>query len=367
MDLNTITAITDNGHSRIPVYEFERNNIVSCLYMKDLALLNPEEGIPLRSFLSFYGRQIPKIRSDRTLDYVLTEFKSGKSHMAVVARYNGANSSNEDNIGIATLEDVLEEILQDEIMDEDDVGNKRSSNGFREIIQKGAQQINHQQLKAVYTYLSSTLPEFSSTLLSEDAFKFLVGKSEVIQYDKNNKCDEPLYQRGTLSPYFTLILQGKVEIQSGVEGFRSEGGPFTFLGINALKSDNFVPDFTASVLLSAQILRIKKKPYEDAIRMNPTIAPAKKPALPLAPPKPEPKSFMDSNEFTERRTNIPAKTKVTIALRDMTKKTNNMKEERIGLIDAADVLDAMEEEEGAPEANFAASVNAVNSAFDAVV
>lgn len=32
--------------------------------MKDLALVNPEEGIPLRSFLSFYGRQIPKIRAD---------------------------------------------------------------------------------------------------------------------------------------------------------------------------------------------------------------------------------------------------------------------------------------------------------------
>lgn len=39
-------------------------DIVNCLYMKDLALVNPEEGISLHSFLSFYGRQIPKIRSD---------------------------------------------------------------------------------------------------------------------------------------------------------------------------------------------------------------------------------------------------------------------------------------------------------------
>ena len=37
-------------------------DIVNCLHMKDLALVNPEEGVTLRSFLSFYGRQIPKIR-----------------------------------------------------------------------------------------------------------------------------------------------------------------------------------------------------------------------------------------------------------------------------------------------------------------
>jgi hypothetical protein len=76
----------ENGHSRVPVYEGERNSmpfsillsssflslcavyntsridIVNCLHMKDLALVNPEEGVTLRSFLSFYGRQIPKIR-----------------------------------------------------------------------------------------------------------------------------------------------------------------------------------------------------------------------------------------------------------------------------------------------------------------
>lgn len=328
LDVNTLTSVAENGHSRVPIYENDRNNIVSCLYMKDLALVNPEEGIPLRSFLSFYGRQIPKIRSDKTLDYVLTEFKSGKSHMAIVQRCNGANSTNEDNIGIATMEDVLEEILQDEIMDEDDV---RPLSGFRDIILKGASQVNPQQLKAIHSYLASALPEFSTTLISEDAFKYMVSKSEVKLIDKPAKTDEPLYQRGTPSPYFTLVLQGKVDIQSGTEGFRSEGGPFTYMGLNALKTDNFVPDFTARVLVAnVQVLRIKRKQYEDALHMTKTTLPVRK-MTPVN--RADPKNFMESTDFPERRRleTYRAKSPVNIALKDFGKKS--AKEEKMSLIE----------------------------------
>jgi len=361
LDISTLTSVAENGHSRVPVYEGDRNNIVSCLYMKDLALVNPEEGIPLRSFLTFYGRQIPKIKSDKTLDFVLTEFKSGKSHMAVVQRCNGANSTNDDNVGIATMEDVLEEILQDEIMDEDDV---RPSNGFRDIILKGSSQVNPQQLKAVHTYLASTLPEFSTTLISEDAFKYLVTKSEVKLIDKPSKNDEPLYQRNTPSPYFTLILQGKVEIQSGVEGFRSEGGPFTYLGLNAIKSDNFVPDFTARVKTgNVQLLRIKKKQYEDALHMTRTALAVRKPSVGKSA---EPKNFMESTEFLERRRleTYRARSPVNIALKDLSKKS--AKEEKMSLIeaDAEDDNTSSSSSFSSPFSDLAATASAVvNSAF----
>lgn len=349
LDYNTLTSIMDNGHSRVPVYEGERNNIVSCLYMKDLALVNPEEGITLRSFLSFYGRQIPKIRGDKTLDFVLTEFKSGKSHMAIVQHNSGTNSI-ADNVGIATLEDILEEILQDEIMDEDDVGSPRSTNkGFRDVVLKGSSQINPHQMKAIYTFLSSSLPEFSPTLLSEDSFKYLLSKAETKHIDKPTRDEEPLYVRGAHSPYFTLVLQGKVEIQSGFEGFRSECGPFSYLGVYALKTDNFVPDFTAKVLVNAQLLRFRKKQYDDAIRMNNTITPARRlvPVGRLQPP--EPKSFMDSNEFVERSAKRKGKhTTLAIALKDLTKKnTSANPEERMGLIAMA--APAAEGQEGEGE------------------
>lgn len=356
LDYATLTSIMDNGHSRVPVYEGERNNIINCLHMKDLALVNPEEGVSLRSFLSFYGRQIPKIRADRTLDYVLTEFKSGKSHIAIVQGEGGA-SANDDNIGIATLEDVLEEILQDDILDEDDVVGvpltKRGS--FRDVLLKSAAQINPHQLKAIYAFLSSSVPEFSANILSEDSFKYLISKAEVLLLDKANKAEPHIYERGVKTSYFTLILQGKIEILSGQEGFRSECGPFSFLGITALKNDNFIPDFTAKVLVNAQVLRIRKKQYEEAVRMNTTISltvPTTNRNRGLSPSRrPEPKSFMESTDFVELRAKpvekegaaarlLRAKAKpLTIALKDLAapvkKNKKDAKEEKEGLIDTS--------------------------------
>jgi len=365
LDINTLTSIMEDGHSRVPVFEGDRNNIVSCLHMKDLALVNPEEGIPLRSFLSFYGRPIPKIRADKTLDHVLNEFKSGKSHIAIVQRFNGADNTAETNVGIATLEDVLEEILQEEIMDEDDVEGTKGLSGFREIVLKGgSSQVNQQQLKAIYTYLSSTLTEFSPSIMSEDAFKYLMNKAEIKQIEKPTQLDEILYERGTPSSYFTLILQGKIEIQSGAEGFRSDGGPFTYLGLAALKNETFTPDFTAKVLLNTQMLRIKKKQYDDALRMHHSFG------QPVAQKKTtarqEPKSFMDNIDFeSSRRAASGRRTPINIAMKEFNP-IGKKKEEKIGLMDDTDDLNGPSGASSSPPSIKLASSPPLSIAIDGI-
>jgi len=264
------------------------------------------------------------------------------------------------------LEDVLEEILQDEIMDEDDVSDPmRSSKDFRNVVWKGASsQLNPQQLKAIYTYLSTTLPEFSAAIFSEETFKSLASKSEVRHIDKPTEKDDPLYERNVPSPYFTLVLQGKVEIQSGLEGFRSEGGPFTFMGVSALLTDNFVPDFSAKVLVNAQLLRIKKKQYEDAIRLNQAGQQKKGSGFvphPLA--RPEPKTFMESTTYPEKSRNkgetTRAKSPLNIALRDFKPKKNGVPtDEQKGLMET----DEEEEEDDGELVQLAASATAVVNA-----
>lgn len=72
------------------------------------------------------------------------------------------------------------------------------------------------------------------------------------------KPDDVLYTRGKVSASATLILSGKVIILAGQDGFRSEIGPWSVLGMGALygdskinpKSDHpaqYVPDFTAFI------------------------------------------------------------------------------------------------------------------------
>eukprot|EP00026_Physarum_polycephalum_P004274 Phypoly_transcript_04291.p3 GENE.Phypoly_transcript_04291~~Phypoly_transcript_04291.p3 ORF type:complete len:155 (+),score=48.30 Phypoly_transcript_04291:1737-2201(+) len=94
--------------------------------------------------------------------------------------------------------------------------------------------------------------------------------------------------------------------------------------------------------MNAQVLRIKKKQYDDAVRMNTTITPPRK-ASP-AQKRPDPKSFMDSTDFVEIRGNNSKETRagkgktkpLAIALKELThagkKHSKDKTEEKIGLM-----------------------------------
>lgn len=107
-------AILEHGHSRIPVYEENLDNIVGILYAKDmLRLLGSEQPFELRGVLRD-AMMVPQSKSVRQL---LTEFKSRKVHIAIVLDEYGGTA------GLVTIEDVLEEIvgeIQDEYEPTDD-------------------------------------------------------------------------------------------------------------------------------------------------------------------------------------------------------------------------------------------------------
>ena len=62
-----------------------------------------------------------------TLDVLFRQFKEGnKGHMAFVTRVNAEGDLDPfyETIGLVTLEDVIEELIQAEIVDETDVWSK---------------------------------------------------------------------------------------------------------------------------------------------------------------------------------------------------------------------------------------------------
>ena len=128
LDFRTIASIMQSGHSRIPVYDGERHNIVGLLLVKDLAFIDTDDCTPLRTVIKFYNHQVQRVYDDVHLDAMLEEFKKGHSHLAVVQRVNSEGSGDPfyEAIGIVTLEDILEEIIQSEIVDETDIYCKYS-------------------------------------------------------------------------------------------------------------------------------------------------------------------------------------------------------------------------------------------------
>ena len=123
LDFDTVDRIYQSGHSRIPVYEVDRSSVVSILHVKDLAFVDPDDASPLRTIVEFHNRPVSWVHDDTSLDRMLDYFKKGISHMVLIKVIRQVDDLDPayDVVGVVTLEDVLEELIQSEIVDETDV------------------------------------------------------------------------------------------------------------------------------------------------------------------------------------------------------------------------------------------------------
>lgn len=127
LNFDTLSLIQKSGFSRIPVFDQDRTNIVAVLFAKDLAFVDPDDKVPIKTLCEYYNHEVKFLFQDQTLDLAFNEFKQGKSHMAFVVRISEEQYEKDPHyevIGLVTLEDVLEEVMQTEIIDETDVLSK---------------------------------------------------------------------------------------------------------------------------------------------------------------------------------------------------------------------------------------------------
>lgn len=92
----------------------KHDNIVGVLFVKDMILLDPGDMTPIDTLLNFYHHPVHKVFPDTKLNEMLNTFKSGKSHLAIVHDVvnDGPGDPYYDNIGLVTLEDVIEHMIQ---------------------------------------------------------------------------------------------------------------------------------------------------------------------------------------------------------------------------------------------------------------
>ena len=106
-----LPVILSSGHSRIPVYQENIDNVVGLLYAKDLLRCFHENrpGTPL----SQIWRPAYFVPQSKKLDDLLQEMQRRQVHMAIIVDEYGGTA------GIVTIEDMIEEIVGD-IRDEYD-------------------------------------------------------------------------------------------------------------------------------------------------------------------------------------------------------------------------------------------------------
>ena len=112
-----VDTVIESGHTRIPVYDGEPENIVGILHAKDVLRALRQLGDPERIDIRTLLHEPWFVPETTTLREQLNAFLRRRAHFALVVDEYGALQ------GLVTLEDILEEIVGD-ILDEFDVAEQ---------------------------------------------------------------------------------------------------------------------------------------------------------------------------------------------------------------------------------------------------
>jgi magnesium and cobalt transporter len=103
-------SVIDTAHSRFPVYDGDKENIIGILMAKDLLKLQRAPELNIRALL----RPAVFVPETKGLNDLLRDFRGNRNHLAIVIDEFGRVA------GLITIEDVLEQIVG-EIEDEFDI------------------------------------------------------------------------------------------------------------------------------------------------------------------------------------------------------------------------------------------------------
>jgi magnesium and cobalt transporter len=138
-------SVIGTAHSRFPVYEGQRENVIGILMAKDLLKMQRSPDLSLRTLL----RPAVFVPESKGLNELLRDFRSNRNHLAMVIDEFGHTA------GLITIEDVLEEIVG-EIEDEFD--DKDGESGIYTLADGSQRVAGDTAIEAVNEAFGSNLP-----------------------------------------------------------------------------------------------------------------------------------------------------------------------------------------------------------------
>lgn len=124
---DTIKLFEESGHSRIPIYEENIDNIIGILFIKDLIDLFLNDKKRKDFEIKKYMRDPLFVYENKKCDDLFEEMQEKKTQIAIVLDERGGT------FGMVTMEDLLESIvgnIQDEFDNEEEEIEKIDSNHF---------------------------------------------------------------------------------------------------------------------------------------------------------------------------------------------------------------------------------------------
>ena len=151
-----LPVVVESGHSRFPVMDDDRDDIVGILLAKDVLRAFADEssnGFDIRECM----RPVVVVPESKRVNVLLKEFRRNRNHMAIVVDEYGGVS------GLVTIEDAIEQIVGD-IDDEFDVEEDQ------DIRQEGGSGFLVRGATAIEDF-----NEFFGTELSDEEFDTVAG------------------------------------------------------------------------------------------------------------------------------------------------------------------------------------------------
>ncbi|UMM43130.1 hypothetical protein L5515_018731 [Caenorhabditis briggsae] len=331
LNAETMTKISDSGYTRIPVYEGNnRNKVKNLLYVSDLALIGKDNNITVKAVAGFNKRRLRIVDEHMPVTALMDEFKMGDYHLAMVAKAHDVKKHHHgkfvddkmDNfimksmklveatmlpeapeehaitlVGLITLEDITEELLQAEITDEtdcyitDDAQKKRRTNTSKKSVaelfcsEKKSERLSLHMLEMTEKWLLEKTPLFGE--MNPKAFENLIQRNirEVLIVPPKNSTSPGtlnLFEAGEMSKRFVLILEGKASIKFNEKDLLFECGPWTCFGEAILNKMElcikdgkepptgffFVPDYTLTVSGPCRFLQISTSSLLHSLRIT---------------------------------------------------------------------------------------------------
>ncbi|RWS04148.1 metal transporter CNNM4-like protein [Dinothrombium tinctorium] len=315
LDSETFSEIIRRGYSRIPVYNKDKSDVVGLITLKDIMLYDPDDAMPIDVIVKSTKYNLIYIHYKERIKTLLQKLKEAKCHLAFVIKSSQEEDESKGKIiGVVTMEDVVEEIIQTEIIDETDIVVDKEKRLTRKAVKnknvfdflkigEGRSatyfEISPQMLDATFQFLSTYVKPFAERYISAAVLKRLLDQKiyHEIQFQedglfkgKTREMIEPLYSYGVACDYFIMILEGKMSAIVGIEGKIFECKPFCFFGESALALSNydfyllrnetnetrigrilgscFIPDYTVKIVDDCLYLKITRKMYLTACKAS---------------------------------------------------------------------------------------------------
>ena len=288
LDYALMCEIFRQGYSRIPVMADETgipgqaDRCEGILFAKDLMLIVPANRTPVASVVAFFRREnVARVDADKPLDEVLKELLGSRQHFAIVEEVDDEHEDRDPVVriaGLVTMEDLIEEILQEEMVDEydrvqdNDEGKPVAGRAvyadaeLRRLAElgKGLNDLDSSTVRGVAAHLITNVNVFSAPplgadgsnppvecALSVDAVQALVRASRVYHYFRSRRDEQEeapipwLFKRGAPAHSMAMVLEGKLEVLAGEDEIQASKGVYDWVAERALLKDDYTADFSA--------------------------------------------------------------------------------------------------------------------------